>query len=243
MGTKINSLIMHNRLLSQAKSRSRSSNTAIGKALMKNSGSSNKDSLVNGLQQKSESGSLSGDLKKRDNYTTMKNSAKNLLQQTKDFLAYSDEEWEKLSEEQKAEYKEKLAEDLPGVIGDYNKLLGTLSSGDTASKVFYKQLMGYFDKAKSELAKLGITQNKDGTLSLNKKLFEEADPDTIQRALGKSGSFISNINKRMENIISNADTNLSVINNSLFAGNYSYNRYGSDIYNILDGLGGYDAKS
>ncbi|MDE5908511.1 MAG: hypothetical protein K2H52_07230 [Lachnospiraceae bacterium] len=242
----INSLILQNRLVSQARSRARTQSTKMG-SILRGSSDSNSNSLANAIkkQARSQKNGLLGtaSTKSKENYTSMKTAAESLKTRTKTLLNMPEKEWEKLTEEEVAEYKGDMLTQVSGLIEDYNKIMKAMTEeGGSVNEIYAKQMKGYFQSAKSKLGELGITQNSDGTLSLNKELFKSADASKMKEVLGKAGTFIDDIGKRAENILANAETNLAVLNRSQYAGNYSYNQYGSDIFDALLGGGKYNAK-
>lgn len=241
----INSLILQNRLVSQARSRARTQSTKMGSILQGSSNNSN--SLANAIKKKANSNKngLLGEAatKSKDNYTSMKKAAESLKTRTKVLLDMPEKEWDKLTEEEITKYKDDMLTQVSGLIEDYNKIMKAMAEeGGSVNEIYAKQMKGYFQNAKSKLGELGITQNSDGTLSLNKELFNKADPSKMKEVLGKAGTFIDDIGKRAENIFANAETNLAVLSRSQYAGNYSYNQYGSDIFEALLGGGKYSAK-
>lgn len=242
----INSLILHNRLISQARSRARTQSTKMGSILQGNSGNNN-NALANAIKKQARSqknGLLSAtDTKSKENYTSIKSAAESLKKRTKTLLDMPEKEWEKLTEEEVAKYKEDVVTEVSGVISDYNQMIKKMAEeGGSVNEIYAKQMKGYFQNAKSKLNELGITQNSDGTLALNKELLKAADASKMKEVLGKAGTFIDDIGKRAENVIANADTNLAVLNRSQYAGNYTYNQHGSDIFDALLGGSKYNAK-
>ena len=65
---------------------------------------------------------------------------------------------------------------------------------------------------------IGITQSKDGSLSVDENVFRNADADTLQKVLGGEKGFASKISFLGEHISKNASEN--VVSAS--------NRYGSN---------------
>lgn len=242
----INSLILQNRLVSQARSRARTQSTKMGSILQGSSGNNN-NALANAIKKQAgaqKNGTLSkANTKSKENYTAMKSAAESLKKRTKALLDMPEKEWEKLTEEEIAKYKEEVVAEVSGVINDYNEMMKKMTEeSGNVNDIYVKQMKGYFQNAKQKLGELGITQNSDGTLSLNKELLKAADASKMKEVLGSKGTFIDDIGKRAENVISNAETNLAVLNRSQYAGNYSYNQYGSDIFDALLGGGKYNAK-
>lgn len=242
----INSLILQNRLVSQARSRARTQSTKMGAILSGSSGKSS-NALADAIKKQArtqKNGLLNAtDTKSKENYTSIKNAAESLKKRTKTLLDMPEKEWDKLTEEEVAKYKEDVVTEVSGIINDYNAMLKKMTEeGGTVNEIYAKQMKGYFQNAKSKLNELGITQNSDGTLALNKELLKAADASKMKEVLGKAGTFIDDIGKRAENVIANAETNLAVLNRSQYAGNYTYNQQGSDIFDALLGGSKYNAK-
>lgn len=241
---KVNSLIMQNRLLSQAKSRTRMQSTNINKALQ--SSSNNKNSLLDAIKDKAGSdkyGFSEADAKSKENYTAMKAAAESLTSHTKKLLAMPDKEWETMTEEELADYKKEAVSEVTAVVTDYNQMIKSMTDeGGNVNEIYLKQMKSYFKNARADLEKLGITQNQDGTLSVNTELLKSADAKKLKEVFGTQGTFIDDIGKRAQNVIANAETNLAILNKSQYAGNYSYNRYGGDIFDILTSGKKYNSK-
>lgn len=242
----INSLILQNRLVSQARSRARSQSASLG-AIRQGSASNNKNALSEAIKKQAnaqKNGTLSkADAQSKENYTSMKSAAESLKKRAKNLLNMPEKEWDKLTEEETAKYKEDMLAEVSGIIEDYNQMMKSMAAeGGSVNDIYVKQMKGYFQNAKSKLGELGITQNNDGSLALNKELFKAADASKMKQVLGTTGTFIDDIGKRAENVIANAETNLTILNRSQYAGNYSYNQHGSDIFDALLGGGKYNAK-
>lgn len=238
---KISPLIIQNRLLSQAKSGTRSRNTAIGSALNKSSGSKT-DSKAASAAAKTKNNILPT-LESKTNYTSMKKAGESIQKRAEVLKKIYDRQWEEITEEERARYKEQAAEEIADFIEDYNTLMKTLSQEkSSANNAYFKQLKNYFQSSRSALEEMGITQESDGTLSLDKELLKAADIATGQKVFGGEDSFAGKVKEGAKNIAANAETNLSILNSSLYTGSYSYNKNGSDIFDILTGNSGYNVK-
>ena len=66
----------------------------------------------------------------------------------------------------------------------------------------------------------------------------EAD---LQKVFGAESALLAKLSERADNIKENAETNISLLNSELYGGTYSYDKYGSDIYDVLFG-NQYNAK-
>lgn len=241
---KINPLITQNRLLSQARSRARAQSAATGQALLGGS-NNNKDSVINSINNKAgkQNANVSeADRKSKENYTTMKDAAENVKKHVKNLLLWPEKKWDEMTEDEIAEYRVDARKEITGLIDEYNKMIKSMSAEESkVNEIYLRQMKGYFQNAKKDLESLGITQKEDGTLSLDQERLKEADAETLKKVLGSEGTFVDDIGKRAENVISNAETNLAVINKSIYAGNYTYNQYGSDVFEALLG-GKYNSK-
>lgn len=244
MGTKINSLILSNRLLSQARSRTRSQSGSLG-SIMNGSSDSGKNAMLDAIKNKNTGNSFSkADAQSKENYTAMKKAAESLQERTKKLLGWKEKEWETMTQEELAGYKEEAASQAAGFVSEYNAMIKSMTDeSGQVNKIYLNQLKECFKNAKDALEELGITQSADGTLSLDREKFMAADAAKIQKALCSAGSFVDDVNKKTANIISNADTNLAVLNKSQYAGSYTYNQYGSDIFDILLNGSKYNNKS
>lgn len=241
---RVNSLILQNRLLSQAKSRSRISNTNINKVLQ--SSSKGKNNVLDSIKKQAKGqqyGLSEADAKSKENYTAMKKAAESLKEHTKNLLLMQDKDWETLTEEEISKYKETAVSEVTALIEDYNKMIKSMSEeGSKVNEIYLKQMKGYFQNAKASMEELGITQDSGGTLKVNQELLKAADAQKLKKVLGTKETFIEDIDKRAESVIANAETNLAILNKSQYAGNYSYNRYGSDIFDMLASGSRYNSK-
>lgn len=149
-----------------------------------------------------------------------------------------------MTEEELAQYKEEAASQAAGLVSEYNTMIkGMTEESGQVNKIYLSQLMSCFKNAKGTLEELGITQKEDGSLALDKEKFMAADADKIQKALCTKDSFVNDLNKKAANILANAETNLAVLNKSLYAGSYTYNQFGSDIFDMLTSGSKYSNKS
>ena len=244
MSSRINSLITQNRLLSQARSRT-SSGTGMASALAQSSGSDSKTNAILNAMKNTNKGSLTEtDESQRQAYTIVKKTAENIKKHAEKLLSWPEKSVEELTDEEKAAYKKDVTDELSALIVNYNDMItGMKEAGGNVNTVYLNQMRGYFKNAQKQLEELGITEDSNGKLSFDKEKFANADAAKIKEVLGSKGTFIDDIGKRADNVLSNAETNLAVLNKSLYAGNYTYNQYGSDIFDALLSGSKYNSKS
>ncbi|MDE6974615.1 MAG: hypothetical protein K2P38_16240 [Lachnospiraceae bacterium] len=244
MSSRISSLITQNRLLSQARSRT-SSGTGMASALAQSSGSDSKTNAILNAMKNTNKGSLTEtDESQRQAYTVVKKTAENIKKHAEKLLSWPEKSIEELTDEEKAAYKKNVTDELSALIVNYNDMItGMKEAGGNVNTVYLNQMRGYFKNAQKQLEELGITEDSNGKLSFDKEKFANADAAKIKEVLGAKGTFIDDIGKRADNVLSNAETNLAVLNKSLYAGNYTYNQYGSDIFDALLSGSKYNSKS
>lgn len=122
--------------------------------------------------------------------------------------------------------KAKESGDTTDILSDVNKMVETYNAtmkqlkttGGTMNEFYLKQLKDIPASSKEALESIGITQAKDGSLSVDEKVFRNADADTLQKVLGGEKGFASRISFLGEHISKNASEN--VVSAS--------NRYGSN---------------
>lgn len=242
----ISSLITQNRLLSQARSRSRNSSSGMAAALTQSSSSGKSNALAEALKKKNAGkNSLSeADQSQKEAYTVVKKTAENIKKRAERLMSWPEKSVDEMTDEEKTTYKKNVADEVSALIVEYNDMMkGMTDAGGKVNEIYISQMKGYFQNAQKQLVELGITENTNGKLTLDKEKLASADVAKIKEVLGKKGTFIDDIGKRAENVLSNAETNLAVLNKSQYAGNYTYNQYGSDIFDALTSGSKYNYKS
>lgn len=242
----ISSLITQNRLLSQARSRSRNSSSGMAAALTQSGSSGKSNALAEALKKKNAGkNSLSeADQSQKEAYTVVKKTAENIKKRAERLLSWPEKSVDEMTDEEKTTYKKNVTDEVSALIVEYNDMMaGMTDAGGKVNEIYISQMKGYFQNAQKQLAELGITENLNGKLTLDKEKLASADAAKIKEILGKKGTFIDDIGKRVENVLSNAETNLAVLNKSQYAGNYTYNQYGSDIFDALTSGSKYNYKS
>lgn len=242
----ISPLITQNRLLSQARSKSRNSSSGMAATLTQSSSSGKSNALAEALKKKNAGkNSLSeADQSQKEAYTVVKKTAENIKKRAERLLSWPEKSIDEMTEEEKTTYKKNVTEEISSLIAEYNDMMaGMTDAGGKVNEIYISQMKGYFQNAQKQLAELGITENLNGKLTLDKEKLASADVAAIKETLGKKGTFIDDIGKRAENVLSNAETNLAVLNKSQYAGNYTYNQYGSDIFDALTSGSKYNYKS
>lgn len=80
------------------------------------------------------------------------------------------------------------------MVEQYNQTLKQLGTiGDVMGKLYKQELTAIFEYNKEALKNVGITQEKDGSLTVDEKALESADIETLKKAFGNGSDFGSRL--------------------------------------------------
>lgn len=101
-------------------------------------------------------------------------------------------------------------------VNKYNGMVRSLrSSGSRVDNSYLNQLNANAKMCRSALQATGVTQNSDGTLSINNKTLSAASVDQLEKAWGTSTSFAAKTGTAASNVQANAVTGMNnLVNNS-----------------------------
>lgn len=116
-----------------------------------------------------------------------------------------------------------LISELGSLIEHYNKTLELLKEADSSLNSFYhKELKAAAEQTAEQLKAVGVTQNKDGSLAVDKKVLENADYDALKAAFGENSKFTTRTEYISSKAADNADTVLASISSQYNAKGISY---------------------
>ncbi len=118
---------------------------------------------------------------------------------------------------------EQVWEKAEALVNDFNKLLKELGTTSTQLEDYYKKMLVESAGGSAEaLAQIGITQQKDGTLKLDKEKLKAADPETLEKVLGKDGGFSARVTLIAGRIAANAQANVESLSSRYDASGNSW---------------------
>lgn len=127
---------------------------------------------------------------------------------------------------------DKLLDKVKTFVSDYNDILKEIDNVPSTLNSFYKQMMlEATSENKDILKEIGITENKNGYLSLEEKKFNSADKDILEKVFGKDGRYIDKINYIAGRVGSNAETDLKSLSNQYSSSGRDYSSYLNSKYN------------
>lgn len=186
-------------------------------------------SLLDIINNKSSSNLLSGigsktnasNIINKNNYSKLEDAAEGLNKYA-DKLAATDKDSIFAKAQESGSTKEILS-DVNHMIEEYNATLKQLqTTGGTMNRFYEQQLKEIPAGCKETLKNIGITQAKDGSLSVDEKVLESADVDTLKKALGSEAGFASKVSFVSNRIKENAAVNIASASNQYTAKGSAY---------------------
>jgi len=131
---------------------------------------------------------------------------------------------------------------IKSYVENYNELYEALGdSGSSTFTVYQTHLTRFYTAAEEELNSIGITKNKNGTLSLDSKTLEAADLETMQKVFTATVSYGNSISNKCATIESNAESSISVMN-KMYGTQSTYSKYATNSYYYGSSGSWYNAK-
>ena len=202
--------------------------TALLSLLQKNSSSTD---IFGRIGQTSSKNNASALLMK-NTYTKLEDSSEKLSKYASSLL-----ETEKDSIYDKAEKSgstSSIVSNVSKLVEEYNSTINQLNKAGGSMNEFYRQqLKAIPSSCKDVLKAIGITQQKDGSLSIDEKTLKSADTATLKKALGNDTGFASKIDFISGRVNKNAAANAASASSQYNSRGSSYSGYyGSSKYNF-----------
>lgn len=202
--------------------------TALLSLLQKNSSSTD---IFGRIGQTSSKNNASALLMK-NTYTKLEDSSEKLSKYASSLL-----ETEKDSIYDKAEESgstSSIVSNVSKLVEEYNSTINQLNKAGGSMNEFYRQqLKAIPSSCKDALKAIGITQQKNGSLSIDEKTLKSADTATLKKALGNDTGFASKIDFISGRVNKNAAANAASASSQYNSRGSSYSSYyGSSKYNF-----------
>lgn len=157
------------------------------------------NSLFDGLNTENEKESF----RKAQAYEKQEDAARRLEQAAKEFAAQGEN-----SVYEQTENKTKLAEKVEALVKQYNEVLSGLQGSNDLLDTFYrKNLKSLVTDHQDVLQSLGVTMDKNGQLSVNKRTLLNADQETLKKALSGEDGFADSLSFLASKIADYASSN------------------------------------
>lgn len=178
-------------------------------------------------------GTSASDILQKNNYSKLEDASERLNQYASK-LAATDKN--SIYDKAKASGSTKdILADVSKMVEEYNATMKHLrTTGGTMNEFYRQQLKALPADCRDALKSIGITQTKDGSLSVDEKLLQSADADTLKMALGSETGFASKLNYISNRINQNASANLASASNRYNSNGSSYmNSFEANKYNFF----------
>lgn len=164
-------------------------------------GNSSENTLLSALNKSS-----TVDSTKKSNYEKLEKAADQLLQDVNFFTAEGEKSV--FAKARESENNEEIYDGAEALVESYNNTLNYLKADSSSLNIYYRQMLQEAVTGNKEaLSSIGITISKDGTLEIDKDKLEAADTDSLEKVLGKSGTFSGKVAILAARIADNAEAN------------------------------------
>lgn len=186
------------------------------------------------FQALSASRTNSSNASKLSTYEKLESSADKLLQQVTSFIADDEESiFDKIEKDGKEEDKETLYDSIDSMIESYNAIMNSLKTSTGTLDSYYRKMMKEVAAENEEaLADIGISVERDGSMSLNMDKLKACDIATVKDVLGESGTFSTKIGLLAAHISDNAEANVESLSSQYNSLGSTYSASSSK-YNFL----------
>ncbi|MDY5882253.1 MAG: hypothetical protein SPJ65_02865 [Roseburia sp.] len=208
--------------------------------------SNNKLSLYDALMKKLQGTDTSSNKNEnvttaaqKKNYTLLKQYATNVVSSGKKLLDESegslfdeasktvseditDETKKKEAEQKIADAKDKVKKQALEFINEYNDMIDKMNDiSSNTNELYLKQLKQYGTISSAAFTKVGISANKDGTLTVDEAKLKAADWKDLKAVFGEKGSFVDKVTAKTKYIKSSAEYNMSNLSKVYSSSTYS----------------------
>ncbi|NLK76164.1 MAG: hypothetical protein GX284_00250 [Clostridiales bacterium] len=132
--------------------------------------------------------------------------------------------------------RNKIVKQIQGFVDDYNTMRNSMEKlGGQVRQVYIQQLDKQVTRNAKALEEIGITQNKDGTLSAKSSTLREADLEKIKSLFGTADSFANKVSDISNGVEKNARDNLYELKFRSYSSGYSKTGSYSESYKSTTG--------
>lgn len=125
--------------------------------------------------------------------------------------------------------REKLAREVLGFVNDYNVMLRKLTnSGSSADEAYAKKLKSQLSTNQSALEELGLTQDSQGVLTMDAKVFSQANLFDIQKTFAEEDGLSGKIKTLAKEVSGYAKAQIDSLKKESYTLSAGYSRYGTD---------------
>ncbi len=148
----------------------------------------------------------------KSNYEKLQKTAEHLVQKAEIFTTEGEESI--FAKARESDSNQEIYAGVEALVENYNNTLKALKTASTPLNDYYRQMLQEVANENSgALENIGITISKDGTAVLERDKLKAADTDTLEKALGTSGTFSTKVAFLATRISDNAQVNAKSLTN------------------------------
>lgn len=148
----------------------------------------------------------------KSNYEKLQKTAEQLVQKAEIFTTEGEESI--FAKARESDSNQEIYAGVEVLVENYNNTLKALKTASTPLNDYYRQMLQEAANENSgALENIGITISKDGTAVLDRDKLKAADTDTLEKALGTSGTFSTKVAFLATRISDNAQVNAKSLTN------------------------------
>ena len=147
-----------------------------------------------------------------------------------------------LEEGEKSLYQEgedtgkQLTKEMESFVSDYNMMIRKIGDlSDSVDETYAKKLKTEISARETALKQIGITLQRDGTLLLDKTVFQTVKPEAVQKIFGDKSTLASGVK-------SNCRKQAAALSATSYTTSGNYSRYASDSNQTRQTGSRYNAK-
>jgi hypothetical protein len=168
----------------------------------------------------------------KGHYTEIEKSSEKLNQYASSFA--STDKNSILAKAEKSGSTKDVVANIKDLVASYNTTVSKLKKTDSNLNKYYQQQMtALVSTNKDKLKTVGITQAKDGTMSVDTKTLEKASLKDLKAAFGSSNEFAARMAFVSGKVEQNAAANLESKSNLYNANGKNSNQNATNRYNFL----------
>lgn len=152
----------------------------------------------------------------KSNYTAMKSAAQDVQTYLEQLM--SEKEASLFQKAEASGDTAAIVSEVKSFVEDYNTMVRKMNSeGGTVNELYVRQLHGFVVSHKSKLENIGISEDKNGLLAVDRNKLEAAELEKLKNVFQGENSFAQKVADRSKRVEENADTNLNSLNSATYS--------------------------
>ena len=121
-----------------------------------------------------------------------------------------------------------LTKEMESFVSDYNMMIRKIGDlSDSVDETYAKKLKTEISARETALKQIGITQEKDGTLSFDKTVFQTVKPEAVQKIFGDKSTLSNRVQVLASGVKSNCRKQAAALSATSYTTSGNYSRYAS----------------